>query len=348
MATKYPNEIASIRKKQTFYVESFLSPMNEASDKDNYFPLMTHGHYSRYSACIINEDKKAAAANIPVQEMKQVLRISDYALHKHFDAVYFGNKEKISPAYTVQFTAGNLKGKTPAQVLIEDPKNGGATLNGQYEFLKQNLEKYKRNQILMDAIRDAADLLKSGKLNAETAMQSSGTAIKLYEAKSRINPYKPRQDGMCPVRDMLITWSIGGSDNPITVSIKNYYAPYHKLQNGLNVAEPDKMDKTTYVDNTMNLSVEEWCEVVNNIRMNLNQFELLQASNMFAEAARLDKENRANARSASGTVRQEPVYSNTQRQPISQSYGTERNGYIYPSYDQDDYDPMASGYPVEE
>ena len=62
-------------------------------------------------------------------------------------SVNMGYKPKVS---------GNLKGKTPIEVLLSDPGNGKKSLNDQYIWLKSNLEKYPKNRELMEAIEDAA------------------------------------------------------------------------------------------------------------------------------------------------------------------------------------------------
>lgn len=290
---KTPCEIASVVKKQTFYVESHLSPINEQADRDAYYPLMTYSHFSRYSFCIINEEKKAASTNIPIQEMRELIRRHNFLLNKHLESILKPESERnsVPAAYTVQLTSGDMKGKTPAQVLLEKGEEGRTMLKNQYRWLEKNVEKYRKNQIQMDAIAEACRLFLAGELNEFAAKSGGSSRIILYEAKSRINPYRRRDDGMCPVRDTSIVWDVGG-ETPVTIMIKNFYAPYRTLDNGLIVAMPDKMDRTTFVSNTMHLSEEEWCSVVDNIQMNMRQFEYLNAGYVFNEADRMNAENR--------------------------------------------------------
>ena len=74
--------------------------------------------------------------------MEDLIRRSGFAYQKELEAELLpkavkGN-EVDSPAYTVRFTNGTMKGKTPAQVLAEDPGNGSDALNRQYKWLQSN------------------------------------------------------------------------------------------------------------------------------------------------------------------------------------------------------------------
>ena len=249
---KVPLEIGAIVKKQTFYVESFLSAMNPQTDVNNYYPLMIHGMYSRYSLCLINEEKRPATANITVREMKNIKK----------------DETKLSAAYTVKISSGTLKGRTPAQVLLEDGETGKGFLSRQYDWLGKNLNKYKNNQIQMDAIAEAINLYNSGRLNQDAVDSTNYGSVILYEAKSRVNIHKQRADGMCPVRDVMIRWDFGAA-NPVTVFIRNYYAPFRRNEQGLTIACPNERDESTLVTNTMNFTDEEWMCIIDNIRISL-------------------------------------------------------------------------------
>ena len=63
-------------------------------------------------------------ANIPVNEMLNIIMKSK-TLHdlEIKQACTPHNEEFSSPAYTVRFTSGDMRGMTPAEVLLKDPEN---------------------------------------------------------------------------------------------------------------------------------------------------------------------------------------------------------------------------------
>ena len=79
------------------------------------------------------------------------------------------DNNKNSKAYTVKFFLGEFRGKTPAQVLMENQANKDKLL-AQKTQLSANLSRYPRNQDQIDAIDEAISLLESGALKVETPM----------------------------------------------------------------------------------------------------------------------------------------------------------------------------------
>ena len=235
----YPNEIAAVVRQQTFFIDSYLSP---AASNDGYenAPLMMYGHFSRYRMFIINKDRKRAFANVPVQQMRGMIDLTkaiypEYIKEKLLGADKPQGNEPEHPCYKVTFSSGNLKGMTPAQILVRDGDKGVEALRGQYKFLRDNLNKYPRNKAVMDAITDAVDLFKSGKLNADSASSGAGKHVTLYDVSLRPLVRQKRNDGMCFVYNCKITWDFTAAA-PITIVIENYYAPVEKIEGGrLNV-----------------------------------------------------------------------------------------------------------------
>ena len=298
---RYPLEITNVVRKQTFYINSHLSL---ADEKEAEPPLMTFGHFSRYEFVIINEEKKAATANINLKDIRGVIRRSKYLLNKHYDAE---NDEKnitaaLSPAYTVKFTSGRMAGKTPAEILSENSQNA-KMLEDQKSFLASHLGRYPKNQIQIDAITDAQNLFSEGKLNAQNVVKSD--TRKLYLAAMRpltrrkvpsdILAHFPEnvRNSVSFVYEIMIQWTLGMPDYPVTVAIVNYYAPVEKKPDGtLNVHKKEK-DNTTAIMNTMKLSVDEWMDALDDIESDIRRFRMLYASKCYKAAMNAETANRA-------------------------------------------------------
>ena len=271
---KYPLEIASVVRKQTFYIESRLSAIDPSQDES---PLKIHNRFSRFVFCIINEEKKAVTANIPVSEMFSILEKSRYAFWKHLDNLSVPQ----NPAYTTKFHSGALKGMSPAEVLLE---KGIDTLRSQYKWLKENLNNFPNNQKLMDAIMQAVDLSEKNELIAHPHSK-----INLYTADIRPLINRTREDGKSFVYRISINWNLG-MDYPVEIDISNYYAPVKKMEDGtLNVQIKEKVDE---IHSVMDLSSKEWLEMVHRIDSNIKNFETLHSEKMWKKALEIEKQNR--------------------------------------------------------
>lgn len=286
---KGPKEILSIVRSQTLVISNELSkiPAEETT------PLKFHSKFSRFTITIINEERKAANGNIPIREMEDLIRRSGFAYQKELEAELLpkavkGN-EVDSPAYTVRFTNGTMKGKTPAQVLAEDPGNGSDALNRQYKWLQSNLNKYPKNQEQMDAIRDAARLHREGKLCPVTSIASL-PAFTIYEPGFRPLIRKQREDGKSFVYEIRITWNFG-QNYPVEVEIQNYYAPVIKKENGmLNVLLKEKSVNDS-ITNKMKLSSMEWMHVIHMLETSIRTFEDLIAPLCCDEVYKIQNSN---------------------------------------------------------
>ena len=156
---KNPTEIYSIVRNQTFAVSG---TMTAPTMTDGDEPLrLHHNTFSRFNFCLINKEKKATTSSLHVNELTGIYLKSKFAYNKQLERQYMGmsiekaeetkedETKKVSSAYTVQISSGNLKGKTPAQVLLENPENmqeQAKKLINQFEFLKKNTdEAYTRD-----------------------------------------------------------------------------------------------------------------------------------------------------------------------------------------------------------
>lgn len=301
--TKYPLDLSPIQNKtDTLTIVSNLYESVGCSNDNKIMPdspYKVYNAFSRYVFTLIsNRDKSVVTANIPVKAIAGIRRKTDYAFQKHMDNLYSQNDsamdEDLSPAYTVILSGGYLKGKTPAQALLENDANKGH-LNEQYEFLRKNLDKYPGNQIQMDAIKDASKLLSEGRLVAKKA--PAANAIEIYSADMRPLKSKIRDDGKWFVYSINIKWNIG-QNYPVEVSISNFYAPVDKREDGtLNVRMRDKSDEIT---KKTNVSKEDWLNCLREICVNMDQFELLKAKSVFTSAKEASLHNREQSKSNSG------------------------------------------------
>ena len=166
---KNPKECFCLRQNQTFFV---LNELTMATGEDGSEPLTFHHEtFSRFKFVIINADKKATTANIPVSEFpgifeeirnKNILKKMNSNENKTFGMVNFIGKmtQKLvhklvgqpygissvtmkvdtnSPAFTLAISAGQLKGKTPVAALLENAEANKKLLLNQIAWLEPNV-----------------------------------------------------------------------------------------------------------------------------------------------------------------------------------------------------------------
>jgi hypothetical protein len=256
---QYPYDIVSLVRKKTFSIEGhFLK-------KEDDSPMKIFGNMSRFVFSII-EDKKAATFNLNLEELP-ILRAKTDAIAQHTFSRGFtqvtaapaakeeGGLDTTTPAFTVKFTTGSLKGKTPAEIVASDP-DYKKTLTNQVKFLKENLAKYPANQAQIDAIMDACKLTPDQLKDVNTS-GTAGDSLELLDIGVRPLIRKKREDGMCPCYEARIAWN--NSDNyPVTVTIKNYYAPFVQKDNGTINVTVSGMDKSTLVSRDFHMTAADW------------------------------------------------------------------------------------------
>lgn len=293
--SKNPREVAYIVEKSTFAV---LDGLTEADIENEEEPLTLHSRkFSRFSFLIINQDKKAATANLNVKEMFGFLEKSHFAMQQ--EMLYQFNsgsneEEELPLAYTVTITSGTLKGRTPADVLLNDGEEGKKLLNNQYTFLKNNLSKYPKNKTQMDAIVNAFQLLKEGKLDADAVGKWQTKRISLYSSGLRPLVNRKNNAGMSFVYELTVDWLLG-EKRPLMITIVNYYAPVIKKDDGMLNVQVKQRDQTTLRNNTVNLTFEDWAYVQHMIETDIERFESGIYWNKRKESDRYFFENRKNA-----------------------------------------------------
>lgn len=199
----------------------------------------------------------------------------------------FGQK-----ARTIQIMNGEFKGKTPVQILSESSDNV-QKLKSQYDWLKQNLPSYPKNQIQMDAIKEAIYMFENGLLDKNQANDVlEAGQIKLYEAvpKALIRKKDPKT-GLCPVYEIAILWTLGDK-YPISIRIDNYEAPVRENSNGM--LNPDRSKAVNREFAIHRLSETEWFSCVYRIESHMRRYEYLLASNQFREAKNMIAQAKSN------------------------------------------------------
>lgn len=294
-----PMELASVVRNQTLIVQNELSLAGENDDKNP--PLVVYSGFSRFVFAIINADRKSATANIRVGEIPGIACASEYAYRMHMDSIYQpkpvekneGGVDTSSPAFTKRITAGTMKGKTPVEVIVGAENKDAVIdqLRNQYKWLKENAEKNPKyaagNKEQMDAITQAVNLYKDGKLTedvvASAKTSATGMIVPIYSTGFRPLRSREKRNNKTFVYEVKIDWNIG-SDYPVTVEIKNYYATVNEKEDGtLNVLVATKEGEQK---NTMALTAGEWQNILYMAQANMRMFEQKNASACYSAAVK--------------------------------------------------------------
>lgn len=301
-----PMELASVVRNQTLIVQNGLSLAGAGNDENQ--PLKVYSSFSRFIFAIINQEKKSVTANIRVTDIPGISSASDYAYRMHMDFQYQAKPttetrndgvDTSSPAFTKRFVSGNMKGKTPVQVILEaeDKKAAVEALNKQYCWLKQNAKKNPKyeagNKEQMEAIQQTAALYKEGKLTEDLLQSASnagnGQVIPLYNSGFRPLRSREKKNGKTFIYEIAIDWTIG-SAYPVSITIRNYYADVSEKENGmLNVLAKTKEQEQK---NTMALTSAEWQNIIYMAKANMQMFEFRSANQCYNNAIKAQRRAR--------------------------------------------------------
>lgn len=266
----YPNEIFTLQTKtKTFGIDAFFKRREE--NEGSPMKVFSDDRLTRFVFTIL-ENKTAVSCNIPFNRLESLMYATKYAYEKHMDNLYVPkNQNNSSPAFTERFFAGNLKGKTPADILIENPEKGKDMLNTQYKWLKANLDKYPQNQRLIDALLDATKLTEE---DLKGAASSGNSVIELLNVGVRPQIRKRKENGYCPCREATVVWKVG-SDYPVNIKIKNYEAPVIiKEDKTVNVKITEK-NKDSEVIGEFNIGPEDWISAVSQMKLTKESYYMI-------------------------------------------------------------------------
>ncbi len=278
---KYPNDIfVSQTSTKTFSISAFFQKRSAEEDS----PMMIFDdNFSRFVFSIVTKGEGGLNCNIKPSDIAGIDKATDacYALQIAQDSQSFtapaqeGSIDTSGPAFQKKFMVGNLKGKAPAEILIENGwEEGKKILNNQYSWLKDNLQKFPKNKELMDAIVAASKLdpEKLAKLGGSEA-QATGSRkpVTILDIGMRPLIRKKRQDGKSPVYEGKVIWDFSHDRYPVNITIKNYWAPVNVNANGtLNVLAGQKTEEKSY---NFSLSASQWADAVRIMKSRVEIFE---------------------------------------------------------------------------
>lgn len=248
--------------------------------------------------CAGSEGSNAGADENRIGAIKQAIKLyKDGALTDGLIKRFRGAGTN-SPAFIKRFTSGNMKGKTAAEVITgaEDAEAAITSLKSQYKWLDKNAKsnpKYAaNNREQMKAIEEAVNLYRDGRLCSDAPASPSsaeGLVIPIYSGGFRPLRSRGKKNGKTFVYELKISWSIG-TDYPVTIEIKNYYAEVVTRENGtLNVQVKTKEHEQK---NTMCLTAPEWLNVIAAMEMNMRIFEQRYGNSCISAADRAKWEAR--------------------------------------------------------
>lgn len=312
MASKNPKECWSCVRQQTIAVQPELylaDPYRKDKDGNDAGedPAKIWGEFSRVKFTIIGKDKKFATSSISIKKQdpfKGIEARSRFAFEENERrslsgaAAQAGGQTQTSSAYTLAFKMGNLKGKTPAQILLENGDKGREILNQQYAFLAKNAAKYAENKLMMQAISEAADLYKKGELKAENAAPAPAATYEIFsQLHGNIHKQHESRKGYYHCHEIKIGWQFG-MNYPVSVEISNYYAPIEQDSVGrINVQRDKKLQDDTFVRCEFKLTGDEWLDCLEDIDTRKNVFVTAHAKDIENNIQKCDADNRRNATS---------------------------------------------------
>lgn len=222
---------------------------------------------------------------------------SAYVLYKNGSLskdIIYQLKENL--AYSAKFISGNLQGKTPAQILIEDP-DGLNKLTGQRDYLAKFVDKYPNNKVLIDAIDIAIKLKESGKLSNEKTADNKTMTFDILPEVPKPNMYKTvmvENVEMHPTHSLHISCNVG-AEYPINIEIKNYNCPVKITEIGGLNALISQMDKNSYQSAEINLGIDDWIGVVDELESQIDVFKNIYGKDAFELAEKIERENKEKA-----------------------------------------------------
>lgn len=276
---KYPKQIVGLKqskngeRKTLSITDELVSPLY-TSEREKAMPLEMHASgISRFIFTLIkvsDTSKDFVTANVPADEGYYIYEKTKLAMQEILASkrVVLA-QETLSPAYTERFSMGTFKGKTPAELLLDNPNNK-ENLIKQGEFLNKNVDKFPANKKIIVAIKDAIQLLKEGKLENKSAPAPTNI-ITIYNEPMK--PVMSKQDNKGNHLVYGIKIICDTTRNlPFTIEIMNCYAPVERTEEG--TLNPKMRESEDVRKITMNFTEKDWFKTVNRINLTLNHFEL--------------------------------------------------------------------------
>ncbi|WP_373262291.1 hypothetical protein [Hungatella hathewayi] len=193
-----------------------------------------------------------------------------------------------SKAYTITIKSGKLKGKTPAEVLIENSLNM-ALLENQKKWLEDNIIKYPANQEQIDAINDAIQLYKLKKLTTIETEETETIDTKTYTVyETAYKNVKPLDEtGRYTIYQVSVKY-MPENNLPFVIEAMNCFAPVDKSK-GNEIIMSKAVNKKQV---SMALSEEEWCTMIDSMLEQKRLFEIMTYPQQLELAKKINEDNK--------------------------------------------------------
>ena len=265
---KYNEQVISIKRtKKTLGVDALLFTPNIKSGQPAF---EMHAGYSRFKFSLLDNSTgklNVLNFNVHADEVGLLKLRSEFAINYMMESKMKVSDLPATPAYTVKMASKEYNGKTPAQILAEDPSKKEALISTK-KWLMDNLAKYPRNQEQIDAIDEALDLLDFGTLKN---VEAASNIIEIYKADIKIpNAAKVNENGKTFVYSVSIVCDTG-KDFPFAINIQNMYATPRKSPTGQITADLKSAENN--VKSSLLLTTDEWYKIVNKMDKLVDCFE---------------------------------------------------------------------------
>ena len=254
--------------------------------------------WSRYGMSIIDKSKEStvvATANIPYSEAivvahKMLVVCDDFLIGRDKTASkaneqYDGAENESAAAYAVTFKAGNLKGKTPGEVV--QGENGIKTIESQIAFLQANLAKFPDNQKVIDACNAAISAFKAGTLETGQDNPRNGTLKWVHRTPIKFLEKRKNKDGKCFIYAYTITCDYEKTDYPWQIGIVNGYADITRKEDGSVNISSKVSDR---LETSVNLSNDEGIYLAKRMEMTISEFEIVNFRPLYNEVNEMMEE----------------------------------------------------------
>ncbi len=230
-------KMANASVKKSLAATAHLQKVEENNEGDTSLPLDVFGSFSRIQIALIESPKNEAnptclTCNLSVAEVEYIYKRTEIALYMEMQKksdIALGS-EGTSPAYTVRFAMGKLKGKTPAEIGDKEQ------LESQKAYLLENIAKYPANQKVVDAIDDALRLMEAGELQKGNESVVSLPTFSIFDSSSKTRYSVTDDKGNVLITDIHITCDLN-KDFPVEVMVHNCFAPVNKDSTGRQIIE---------------------------------------------------------------------------------------------------------------
>lgn len=302
--SKYPQQIAVIKRRtMTLGIDANLElagkATNTRAEETILPPLSMHGPFSCFRWTLIDKSGVQPiypSANLPCSEAPTLRTkvnavIGQNTLRKPKTA----DMTNQSLAYSVKIRLPKFKGRTPAEILLEN----GEALNdllGAKEYLEQQApnSRYQESNLQQaKAIEEAVMLYNDGKLSAKS-VEGSESGFVVYHRPQKVLLNRPSRNDHYFVYSFKIE-CLPEYNYPWVISIGNAYMKIKKKSDGTHETIPNTSIDRCYAQ--IQISDYEMGYIVERIYNTLTNFELVFFKSQYNESLRQYSELREQFRS---------------------------------------------------